>query len=127
MRSLHVISIAGAFAVAMPILAQAQRPTVAIPGRAGTSQTCSPMQVIKRQCLPANSRTQTGPYGYPTGTVYPQRRTTSYPQYPVYPQQYPNYPSYPSYPNYPQSSNREVILPDGQRCMEHMDGTGRVH
>ncbi len=131
MRSLHVMSIAGAFAVAMPILAQAQRPTTSIPGRTSTTQTCSPVQVIKRECVPANTRTQTG--RYPTGTVYPQRRPSPTTQYPAYPQQYPNYPnyprypSYPTYPSYPQSSTREVILPDGQRCMEHVDGTGRAH
>lgn len=128
MRSLHVMSIAGAFAVAMPILAQAQRPTVSMPGRTSTAQTCSPVQVIKKQCVPANTRTQTG--RYPTGTVYPQRRPSPSAQYPAYPQQYPNYPgypTYPTYPSYPQSSTREVILPDGNRCMEHIDGTGRAH
>ena len=127
MRSLHVFSIAGAIAIAVPGLAQAQRPGVYLPGQSGTAQNCSPMQVVRRQCIPANthpstvypqSRYPVNPQQYP---VYPQ-------QYPVYPQQYPVYPQqYPVYPSYPQSATREVILPDGQRCMEHMDGTGRVH
>ena len=126
MRSLHVFSIAGAIAIAVPGLAQAQRPAVYLPGQSGTAQNCSPVQVARRQCMPANIH---------PNTTYPQSRypvNPQYPiysqQYPVYPQQYPVYPQqYPVYPSYPQSSRREVILPDGKRCMEHMDGTGRVH